>query len=44
MPSHRFMPGFRLHLANAIKLGAGRRALEDCLQLAADAPLHVGVG
>ncbi|BBF69753.1 carboxymuconolactone decarboxylase family protein [Sphingomonas bisphenolicum] len=43
MPSHRFMPGFRLHLANAIKLGAGRRALEDCLQLAAQTPAHVGV-
>lgn len=43
MPSHRFMPGFRLHLANAIKLGAGRRALEHCLQLAAQTPAHVGV-
>jgi len=43
MPSHRFMPGFRLHLANAIKLGAGRRALEECLTLAADTPPHVGV-
>lgn len=44
MPSHRFMPGFRLHLANAVKLGAGRRALEECLQLAAETPPHVGVG
>jgi alkylhydroperoxidase/carboxymuconolactone decarboxylase family protein YurZ len=43
MPSHRFMPGFRLHLANAIKLGAGRRALDDCLQMAAHTPAHVGV-
>lgn len=43
MPSHRFMPGFRLHLANAVKLGAGRRALEECLALAADTPQHVGV-
>jgi alkylhydroperoxidase/carboxymuconolactone decarboxylase family protein YurZ len=43
MPSHRFMPGFRLHLANAIKLGAGRSALEECLALAKGAPLHVGV-
>lgn len=43
MPSHRFMPGFRLHLANAIKLGAGRRAIEECLDLAASAPEHIGV-
>ena len=42
-PAHLFMPGFRLHLANAIKLGAGRRAIEECLTLAALAPPHVGV-
>ncbi len=43
MPSHRFMPGFKLHLANAIKMGASRGAIEECLKLAADAPSHIGV-
>lgn len=35
---HRFEPGFRLHLANAVKLGAGRTALRECLALARNAP------
>lgn len=43
-PAHRFMPGFRLHLNNAITLGAGRRAILECLDLAAAAPGHRGVG
>jgi len=43
MPTHRFMPGFRLHLTNAIKLGTGRRSLKECLDLASEAPPHVGV-
>jgi alkylhydroperoxidase/carboxymuconolactone decarboxylase family protein YurZ len=42
--SHVFAPGFRLHLANAIKLGAGRLAIDECLALAATAPAHQGVG
>jgi alkylhydroperoxidase/carboxymuconolactone decarboxylase family protein YurZ len=42
-PSHRFMPGFRLHLGNALKLGAGRRAIEAALAIAAHAPIHRGV-
>jgi len=42
-PAHLFMPGFRLHLANAISLGAGRRAIDECIELAACAPPHVGV-
>ena len=42
-PTHRFMPGFRLHLRNAILLGAGRRAVEQTLEIAAHAPLHQGV-
>lgn len=41
-PTHRFLPGFRVHLANAIKLGAGRLAIERTLDLAAAAPLHSG--
>lgn len=41
-PTHRFVPGFRLHLGNAIKLGAGRRAVTEVLEIAAGAPTHVG--
>lgn len=33
-PSHRFLPGFRLHLFNAVKLGAGRAAILECIALA----------
>lgn len=43
-PAHRFGPGFRLHLGNAIKLGAGRRAVHETLAIAAAAPLHDGWG
>lgn len=42
MPAHRFMAGFRLHLANAVKLGAGRRALLEALELARQTPPHRG--
>lgn len=42
-PTHRFMPGFRLHLANALKLGIGKRAIREALTIAAQAPLHQGV-
>lgn len=41
-PAHRFAPGFRLHLANAVALGAGRLALEQVLAIAAGAPVHEG--
>lgn len=41
-PTHRYRPGFRMHLRNAIKLGAGRRAVSETLDIAAAAPLHVG--
>ena len=34
-PAHCFAPGFRLHLANAIKIGAGRRQIIDALDRAA---------
>ncbi|MDE2301231.1 MAG: carboxymuconolactone decarboxylase family protein [Sphingomonadales bacterium] len=43
-PSHRFRPGLRLHLANAIKLGVGRRAIGQALDIAAAAPEHSGCG
>jgi alkylhydroperoxidase/carboxymuconolactone decarboxylase family protein YurZ len=41
-PSHRFRPGFRVHLKNAIKLGVGRKAIFQALDLAAAAPEHRG--
>jgi alkylhydroperoxidase/carboxymuconolactone decarboxylase family protein YurZ len=43
-PSHRFRPGFRLHLKNAIKLGVGRTAILQALDIAAAAPGHRGTG
>ena len=42
-PGHRFLPGFRLHLGNALKLGIGRRAIREALAIAAQAPVHPGV-
>lgn len=42
-PTHRFRPGFRLHLDNALKLGAGRVTIIATLDLAAAAPAHDGV-
>ncbi|WP_246611039.1 carboxymuconolactone decarboxylase family protein [Aquisediminimonas profunda] len=41
-PSHRFRPGFRVHLKNAIKLGVGRTAIYQTLDIAAAAPEHRG--
>jgi alkylhydroperoxidase/carboxymuconolactone decarboxylase family protein YurZ len=42
-PTHRFAPGFRLHLANALQLGASRGEVEHSLDIAAAAPAHSGV-
>ncbi|MDP3799227.1 MAG: carboxymuconolactone decarboxylase family protein [Polaromonas sp.] len=42
-PTHRFLPGMRLHLRNAVKLGAGREAVLEVLEIAAAAPAHPGV-
>ena len=41
--SHRFLPGLRLHLSNAIHLGVGRRAILQTLAIAAEAPRHEGI-
>ncbi len=41
-PAHRFLPGFRIHLANALALGAGSAAIRDTPAIAAAAPPHVG--
>lgn len=43
-PTHRFLPGMRLHLDNALRLGAGRIAILQALDLAAAAPAHSGIG
>ena len=42
-PTHRYLPGVRVHLANAVRLGAGRTAVLHALDIAAAAPLHSGV-
>ena len=41
-PSHCFGPGFRVHLSNVIKLGVGRQAIMEALDIAALAPIHIG--
>lgn len=41
-PTHRFRPGFRVHLNNAISLGTGRAAILHALDIAAAAPGHRG--
>ena len=41
-PAHRFLPGFRLHLANAVALGAGRLAIDEVMAIAGAAPVHQG--
>ncbi|WP_454919130.1 carboxymuconolactone decarboxylase family protein [Xanthobacter sediminis] len=41
-PNHRFLPGFRLHMNNAIALGVGRMALLQTLDIAGNAPPHEG--
>lgn len=42
-PQHRYMPGLRLHLANALRLGAGRAELLEAIDVAAVAPDAPGV-
>lgn len=41
-PTHRYLPGMRLHLANAVHLGASRTAILHALDIAAAAPPHPG--
>ncbi|SFV02724.1 carboxymuconolactone decarboxylase family protein [Pseudoduganella namucuonensis] len=41
--THRYMPGLRLHLRNAAKLGAGRMEILQTLDIARGAPPHAGV-
>lgn len=42
-PSHRFLPGLRLHVRNAVKLGASRTVVLQTLRIAAQSTLHRGV-
>lgn len=42
-PTHAFGPGFRLHLRNAIALGATRRQIMETLDIAAGAPGNPGI-
>lgn len=42
-PTHRYVPGLRLHLANAVGLGATRAQLEQTLAIAAAGPEHSGI-
>lgn len=41
-PSHRFVPGFRVHLRNAIALGASKTMVREALRIAACTPEHSG--
>lgn len=43
-PTHRYKPGFVLHLKNALDLGAGARIIREVLDISAAAPAHYGVG
>lgn len=42
-PAHIYLPGMRMHLRNAVRLGAGRVAIEHAMRIAADSPTMVGV-
>ncbi|WP_312858028.1 carboxymuconolactone decarboxylase family protein [Pseudonocardia pini] len=42
-PTHRYLPGMRMHLANALRLGAGRATVLHALDIAAAAPAHRGI-
>jgi alkylhydroperoxidase/carboxymuconolactone decarboxylase family protein YurZ len=42
-PTHRYLPGMRLHVLNALDLGAGRLAILRALSIAAESPEHHGV-
>jgi alkylhydroperoxidase/carboxymuconolactone decarboxylase family protein YurZ len=42
-PSHRYLPGMRMHIRNAIKVGAGRLAIQGALAVASAGPAPHGV-
>jgi alkylhydroperoxidase/carboxymuconolactone decarboxylase family protein YurZ len=43
LPNHRYLPGLRFHLGNALRLGAGRAEVLEAIELAAAAPAPPGV-
>lgn len=43
LPNHRYLPGLRFHLTNAVRLGAGRAEVLEAIDLAAAAPPPPGV-
>ncbi|MCW2672448.1 MAG: hypothetical protein JWP14_1037 [Frankiales bacterium] len=44
LPNHRYLPGLRLHLGNALRLGAGRAEINEAVAIAAAVPEPPGVG
>ena len=42
-PAHQYLPGMRMHLRNALRMGAGRKAIEHAMRIAGESPGHVGV-
>lgn len=42
-PTHRYLPGLRLHVANALRLGASATQLRAVLELAAASGEHAGI-
>ena len=42
-PTHRYGPGFRLHLDNSMRMGASPRQIEQALELGGNGPAHHGV-
>jgi alkylhydroperoxidase/carboxymuconolactone decarboxylase family protein YurZ len=43
MPTHRFLPTLLVHVRQAVVVGAGRRAIQQVLEVASTTPLHPGV-
>ncbi|OZE96797.1 hypothetical protein CH300_27905 [Rhodococcus sp. 15-1154-1] len=41
--AHRYLPGMRMHLRNAVRMGAGRAAIDHALRLGAESPSFIGV-
>jgi alkylhydroperoxidase/carboxymuconolactone decarboxylase family protein YurZ len=42
-PAHRYLPGMRLHIRNALTVGAGRRQIRGILAIAAGSGMPPGV-
>lgn len=43
-PTHRYLPGVRLHLDNALRLGATRQQILEAVEIASQAGGHLGIG